>query len=238
MLSNQTPNFNPGRHQRQNSTPNIFVTSETQSSAHSPKHVFHRRGLSLNQPTNIQPQSTRHMQKRDIMDFTQRGIDNYQQHLLPEAQKQQPLAGPGQNEPRQPSNEQGTLRNIELKPYPEYGHYTFTNNNLISTTPTMNDSNVPKHLDTNITENFHEQASFGNTDFAGYLEGFELGARQEVANTRGGRQMRNQSSPIGDGVLNLNSVNSSSQVGLGRPTTPQNQTNSCQYCLKMKFGFC
>jgi hypothetical protein len=228
MLSNQTPNLNTGRQQRQNSTPNNFATANNPLSANSFQHASHRRGLSLNEPTNDQPPFTRNLQKDDIMDFTHQGFENYQRHLLQEAHQQQPLAGPGQDTPRQIPTKQGCTKEIGQTPYPEYGHCTFTNDILISTRALLNDNNITKRLNKNMTEIMYEQPCTGTIDFAGYLEGFEIGAGQGVGTTRFAGGLEMNSTLNGNGVLNLNSLKPSSQSGPERPCTPQNQSNSCQ----------
>lgn len=228
MLSNPTPNFNPGRQQRQNSTPNIFANSENRLTARNPQHVSHRRGLSLDQPNNTQHRLTGNLQHEDIVDFIPRGLDIYQRHLLQEAQKQQRLAGPGQEKLTQESTEQGPLRIIEPKPYPEYGNCIFTDDLLISTAPFVNDGNLPKILDANMTGICHERHSFDISDFAGNLEGFEIVARPNVAPTGLEREARKNSTPKGGDLVDSNRLKPSSQAEPERPCTPQNQTNSCE----------
>lgn len=230
MLSNQTPNFNPGRQQRQNSTPDIFANNETRLTANNLHPVSHRRGLSLDQPINTQPQSTHGLRPQDILNCTPRGFEHYQRHLLQEAQKQQQLAGPGLPAPRPPSNEQGSPRNIALEPYPEYGRCVFTNDLLISDPTILNDATSSKYLDTtDRTGICYEQHSFATTDFAGYLNCDESAAGQNLATA--GRNMKTRQNSVlkGNEAVDLTTMNLSSQAGLVRPCTPQNQTNSCKW---------
>lgn len=228
MLSTPTPNFNPGRQQRQNSTPNIFANSDDRLTTRNPQHVSHRRGLSLDQPTNTQHRWTGSLQHEHILDFTPRGLDIYQRHPLQEAQKQRPLAGPGQEKPTQQSTEQGPLRIIEPKPYPEYGNYIFTNDLLISTTPFLNDGNLPQKLDANTAGICHEQHSFDTNNFADNLEGFEIVARPKDAPPGCEREARRNSTPKGGDLVDSTRLKPSSQAEPERPCTPQNQTNSCE----------
>lgn len=230
MLSNTTPNFNPGRQQRQNSTPNVFADYPTRLDAKKPQHVSHRRGVSLDQPTNMQPLSTPNLQQENTLDLTSRGFENYQRHLLQEAQKQQQLARPGQEEPRLQSNEQGSQQIIEPTPYLGYGNCAFTNDLFISTTPNLNDNNIiPPSLDTNLPEIFYEPPPLITDEIAEYLEGLETVSRENVAPTAGERETRTDSTPNGNGIVDSNTLRPSSQAGPGRPCTPQNQTNSCAF---------
>ena len=229
MLSNQTPNFNPGRQpQRQNSTPDIFANTGTLWNEHHPQAVSHRRGLSFDQPTNTQPQFTPHLRPQDILDFIPRGFEKYQRHLLQEAHHMQRLAGPGQPEPRQPSNEQDSRRNTRLEPYPEYGRCVFTKDLLMSTAPSLSDTNLPKHLDTNRTGICYEPPSFDNTDFAGYLEGYEILTRPNLATTGYDQEARKHNLPNENGAIISNTLKPSVRAGPARPCTPPNQTNSCK----------
>ena len=227
MLSNTTPNFNTGRQQRQNSTPNIFADYQPQLDAKKPQHVSHRRGLSLDRPTYMQSIMPPNLQKENRLDLTSRGFENDQWHLLQEAQKQQQLARPGQEGPRPQANEQESQQNIEPTPYLGYGNCAFTNDIYISSTPNLNDNDIPKSLDPDLTGIFYEQPPLISNEIAEYLEGFEPISHETIATTACGRETTINSTPNGNGIVDSNTLRPSSQAGLVRPCTPHNQTNSC-----------
>lgn len=231
MLSNITPNFNPGRQQRQNSTPNIFDDHQTRLDATNPQHVSHRRGLSLDQSAYMQPIRTLNLQQEDASDLASRGFENYQRHLLQEAQKQQQqLARPGQEGLGSQTNEQESQTNIESTPYLGYGNYAFTNDPFISSTPNLNDNNIPTSLDPNLTEIFYGQTPLITNEVAEYLEGLQEVHHENVAGTmlcEGETNMN--SNPGGNGTVDFNTLRPSSRGGPMRPCTPQNQNNSCKF---------
>lgn len=229
MLSNTTPNFNPGRQQRrQNSTPNIFDDYQNRLDANNPQHVSHRRGLSLDQSAYMQPLITPTLQQENALDLTSPGFENYQRHSLQEAQKQQQLARPGQEGPRSQTNEQASQQNIEPTPYLGYGNCAFTNDPFISSTPNLNDNCIPTTLDTDLSEIFFEQPHLITNEVAEYLEGLETVTHENTATMACGGETRTDSTPKGNGIVDSNTLRPSSRAGPVRPCTPQNQSNNCK----------
>lgn len=121
MLSTQPSNL-PGQHRRQNSTPTILGTLKVPHfPATRPRYGYHRRSLSVDQPTNIQQQ-----QKTSSQDDRKVIIKRHEQHNLRETQQQQQqLVRPGQNQRHEPHFDR-SLKDILLDPYPEYGSGTST----------------------------------------------------------------------------------------------------------------
>ena len=230
MLSNITPNFNPGRQQRQNSTPNIFDDYQTQPDATNPQHVSHRRGLSLDQLAYMQPVRTLNLQQENASELTSRGFENYTRHLLQEAQKQQQLARPGQGRQGSQTNEQESQTHIESTQYLGYGNCAFTDDPFISSTPNLNNTNTPTSLDPNLTEIFYDQTPLITNEVAEYFEGFEGITHENVtAATVCEGEPKTNSNPDGNGTVDFNTLRPSSRGGPMRPCTPQNQNNSGKF---------
>lgn len=230
MLSNTTPNFNSGRQQRQNSTPNIFDDYHTRPDATNAQHVSHRRGLSLDQSAYMQPIRTLDLQQENASDLTSREFENYTRHLLQEAQKQQQLARPGQEGPGSQTNEQESRTHIEPTPYLGFGSFAFTDDPFISSTPNLNNSNIPTSLDPNLTEIFYDQTPLTTNEVAEYLEDFEgvIHENGTAAAVCAG-ESRTNNNPDKNGTVDFNTLRPSSRGGPMRPCTPQNQSNSGKF---------
>lgn len=228
MLSNTTPNFNTGRQQRQKSTPDIFADYQNRLDAKHLQHVSHRRGLSLDQRTNMQPILTPTLQQENTLDLTSRGFESYQRHLLQEAQKQQHVARPGQEGLRLQTNEQESQRNIDQTPYLGYGNLAFTDP-FISSTPTLNDNDIPQPIDNNFTQIYFEQPPLISNEISEYYEGLDPVSHENSATTACEMETRTNNTPNGGGVVDSNILRPSSQAGSVRPCTPQNPTNSCRF---------
>ena len=186
----------------------------------------------------MQPGWTTNLQQENPLDLTSRGFENYQRHLSQEAQKQQQLARPGQQGPRSQTNEQDSQQKIESTPYLEYENCAFTNDSFISSTPNLNDNDIPTSLDTNLTELFYEQTPLITNEVAEYLDGLETVSRENGATTACERETRTNSTPKGNGIVDSDTLRPSSQAGPVRPCTPQNQNSSCKLRSVNVTGLC
>lgn len=213
MLSIQPSNHRTGQHQRQKSTSKVFnIQANHQLSATIPHRESHG-------------QSSSSLQEENTMSNTQGRIETQKWHSLQETQQQPPLARPGQPTPnQQPQN--GSLKNIELKPYPEYGSDQFNHQFSLSHKRNLI-NNGPTSLYNNINEKKDSQISLSAANFAGYLEGFETGACQNSTYNDHGRQAARPITPE-SGIQRLVSNWPATRESTQRPCTPQKQTNSCQ----------
>lgn len=183
----------------------------------------------------MQPGWTPNLQQENTLDLTPRGFENYQRHLLQEAQKQQLLARPGQEGPRSETNEQESQRKIESTSYLAYDNSAFANDSFISSTPKLNDNDIPTSLDTNLTEIFYDQTPVITNEVAEYFDGLKTLNRENGATTACESETRTNSTPNGNGIVESNTLRPSSQAGPVRPCTPQNQNNSCK--LRSVYGY-
>lgn len=180
MLSNEPSNIPPGQHRRQNSTPTVFDTLKVPLPATKSQHGSHRRGSSLDQPTKyFQPHRKMSQQDDQIV-----RTKDYEQHQLRETQQQQQqLARPGQQQqmqPKQPHHNEGSLRDLQPKSYPEYGLGTLTHNRLIVENCTSHKATNLNAQDIYTTETTNNTKTLDSTKFAGYLEGFEFEALRKA----------------------------------------------------------
>lgn len=224
MLSNQTSNLPPGHHRRQNSTPTVFDTLKVPLlPATRPQYGSHRRGLSLDRPTNFyQHQGLSPQDDRTV------SIRQQQQHTLQDAQQQQrQLARPGQ-QPKQPqSHNDGSLRDLQPKPYPEYDSGTLTKKNF---TDQGRISNVNKGSDIKCSdknENADNNKSLDTNEFAGYLEGFEFGTLDKALDAELKKTLSTQDAVIYDNLLDRVFMPQARNEGPLRPYTPPTQSNTC-----------
>lgn len=225
MLSNQTSNLPPGQHRRQNSTPTVFDTLKVPLlPATRPRHGSHRRGLSLDQPTNfhqhpgLSPQDDRTV-----------SIRQNQQHTLQETQQQQQrqLARPGQ-QPKQPqSHNDGPLRDLQPKPYPEYDSGTLTQKILSDQQPILKITKEPDINDSDNSGNGNNTESLESNKFAGYLEGFEFEGLDKALDAELKESLSTQDALIYDNLLDRAFMSQAGNEGPLRPYTPPNQSNTC-----------
>lgn len=215
MLSNQTSNFPPGHHRRQNSTPTVFDTLKVPLlPATRPQYGSHRRGLSLDRPTNFHHHQGLFPQDDRTVSIRQQ----QQQHNLQETQQQQQrqMARPGQ-QPKQPqSHNDGALRDLQPKPYPEYDAGTLSQNNF---TDQGRISNVNKGSDIK---------SLDSNEFAGYLEGFEFGTLDKALDAELKKTMSTPDALIYDNLLDRLFMPQARNEGPLRPYTPPTQSNTCE----------
>lgn len=177
----------------------------------------------------MQPIRTLNLQPENASDLKSRGFENYTRHLLQEAQKQQQLARPGQGSGSQ-TNEQDSQSHIESKPYLGYGNCAFTNDPFISSTPDLNDSNIPTSLDPNLTEIFYDQTPLITNEVAEYLEGLEGVNHESIAATMVcEEESKTNSKSEGNETVDFGTLRPSSRGGSMRPCTPQNQNNSGKF---------
>ena len=131
MLSPQTSNLLPGRHQRQNSTPTVFNTPKILLPATQRQYVPHRRGLSIDQPIPSNQRQDRHFQQDEIM--TEDEYFNRQQliqALMREVQQQNIAVRPGHGKVELltgSAHQQQPPTNIQQAPCPEHGTGFVTN---------------------------------------------------------------------------------------------------------------
>lgn len=223
MLSNQTSNLTPGQHRRQNSTPTVFDTLKVPLlPATRPQHGSHRRGLSLDQPTNfhqhhgLPPQDDRTV-----------SIRQQQQHTLQETQQQRQLARPGQ-QPKQPqSHNDGAQRDLQPKPYPEYDSGTLIENHFSGQAPILKVSKEHDIRDSYKTENGNNAKSLDSNKFAGYLEGFEFEALDKALDAELKKNLSTQDTLIYDNLLDRAFIPQVGNEGPLRPYTPPTQSDTC-----------
>lgn len=224
MLSNQTPKLPPGHHRRQNSTPTVFDTLKVPLlPATRPQHGSHRRGLSLDRPTNFQqhqglsPQDDRTV---SIRQQQQQALQGTQQH-------QRQLARPGQ-QPKQPqSHNDGPLRDLQPKPYPEYDPGTLTQKIFSDQGPILNFNKEADFKNSYKTENGDINTSLDSNKFAGYLEGFEFEALDKALDAELKKSLSTQDALIYDNLLDRSFMPRAGNEGPLRPYTPPIQSNTC-----------
>lgn len=225
MLSNQTSNLPPGQHRRQNSTPTVFDTLKVPLlPAARRQNGSHRRGLSLDQPANLyQHQGISPQDDRTV------SIRQQRQHFLQETQQQQrQLARPGQkpNEP-QPKND-GPLRDLQPKPYPEYDSGTLA-------PKIVSDQGLILHIkkefdikDSYKPENGNNAKSLDPNKFAGCLEGFEFDALDNTLDAELKKGLSTQDALIYDTLLERAFMPQAGNEEPLRPYTPPIQSNTCK----------
>ena len=141
MLSNQTLNIFPGRHQRQNSTPTAIDTH---------RNFLHRRGLSLDYPVYSQHDCNLSQQGDHPT-----GVEyTLGQRLTPtastrEAQQQQPMARPGHQLETKYGIMQQTMREDALRAQqeePRQERETIQFDSHFNLTPTSQPENSPQAM--------------------------------------------------------------------------------------------
>ena len=223
MLSKQTSNLHPGQHRRQNSTPAFVANPKVHNHPATTTNVIHRRGLSLDQPTNAQSPNFPSTQDEERVSITQ-GFETYQQHLLREVQQQQQQTRPGQHTPTQIVSQDGTLRHLQSKSYPEYDFQLFADDHFINHTISINNNKGLSQTPNNENNKISTEHLPDTPNFAGYFESFEFGDRERTVNNELERKLSTYNKTNNDCVI----VSSTNKNGPQRPSTPQNQMNSCQ----------
>lgn len=225
MLSNQNSNLPLGHHRRQNSTPTVFDTLKVPlPPATRQRHGYHRRGLSLDQPTNIhQHQEISPQDDRTV------NIRQQQQHNLQETQQQQQLARPGQQPTQPQSHNDGPLRNVQLKPYPEYDSSALTPGYFSNQGPILNDTKQPDMIESYKNENRNITKSLDSTKFAGYLEGFEFGTLDTALDAELKKGLSTpQDALIYDNMLDRAFMPHARNERPLQPYTPPTQSSTCE----------
>ena len=178
MLSHQTSNFLPGRHQRQNSTPTTFNTPETLLPATQRQHGQHRRGLSIDQPFSSTQIQDGLFQQDEIL--TEDEYINRQQlieALMREMQQQQPTTRPGHEQFEiltQSAHQQQSPNSIQQAPCQEHETGFLTDDQPHIPMTAWDNSSIQQHslrdkINSNTMDVFQP---FDPTTSAGYLDGF------------------------------------------------------------------
>ena len=181
MLSHQSSNILPGRHQRQNSTPTIYNTPKTLFPATQRQHNSHRRGLSVDQPISGTQRQDGIFQQDEIL--TEDEYINRQQliqALMREVQQQHPTIRPGHEKVEsltQPAHPQQSPSNIQQAPCQEHGTGFFTDDKTNIPMTAWENSNNQQH---SLQDEFNNNTmgmfqSFDSATSAGYLDGFGTG---------------------------------------------------------------
>lgn len=181
MLSHQTSNLIPGRHQRQNSTPTVFNTPKTLLPATQRHHESHRRGLSIDQPVSSIRIHDDLLQQDEIL--TEHEYINRQrliQALLRDVQQQRSTARPGheQLETLTPTiHRHQSLSNIQQAPCQEHGTGFFMDNQPNTLMTAWENSSIQQQSlkDETSSNTMDMFQSFDSTTSAGYLDGFGIG---------------------------------------------------------------
>ena len=235
MLSNQTSNIPPGRHQRQYSTPTVLSTSKNLPPVTQQRHEPHRRGLSLDQPTLIQQHNGPPQQENDVPSDEYILRQRLTESIMREAQQQQQsTARPGPEPTKEEIAEQHensfSLSRYKFSPSQELGAGTAQHKYLSNPTPTWNDdmSNPLQSMyNTNITDMF---PPFDSTTSAGYLDGFGSELEEYFRNIQHNETMNTKLMPHGlpsASVLQRTTVNE----GNKQPCTPKSQIRTCKQTL-------
>ncbi len=233
MLSHQTSNLLPGRHQRQNSTPTIFNTSKTLLPATQRQHEPHRRGLSIDHFTSSIERDDETFQQDEIL--TEDECINRQRLLhvlLQEVQQQHSTPRPGhqQAETLMPSTHRHqSLSNIQQAPCQEHGTGFFIDNPLDTPmTAWENSSNQQHSLHNEFISNTMDMfQSLDSTTSAGYLDGFGTGHDQYEGNNLPNETINIKKMPHGMPSPEDSQRSATTDV-TQRPSTPVNQMRTSQ----------
>lgn len=233
MLSNQTSNIFPGRHQRQNSTPTVFNTSKTLLPATQLQHEPHRRGLSIDQSMSSTPIHNEVFQQDETL--TEDEYHNRQrliQALMQEVQQQHSTARPGHEQREtltRSINRHQSISNIQQAPCQEHGTGFFVDDQPNTPMTAWENSSSQRHsqqdpYNNNSMDMFQ---SFDSTTSAGYLDGFGTGHDEYTRNS-----LTNDTTNTKDMPHGLPSEEHSQRPttfhGTQRPCTPLSQTRTSQ----------
>ena len=231
MLSHQTSNLLPGRHQRQNSTPTIFNTPKTVLPATQRRHEPHRRGLSIDQPTSSTQIHDDFVQEDEIL--TEDECMNRQQliqALMREVQQQNSAARPGHEQfeilTRSVHRHQ-SLSNIQQAPCQEHGTGFFMDNQPNTPMTAWENNSSQQHslhdeFNSNTMDMFQ---SFDSTTSAGYLDGFGTGHDEYKGNSQSNEMTNTKEMPHGMPSPNT-SQRPATRDATQRPCTPLSQTRA------------
>lgn len=227
MLSNQTFDLHSAQQRRKNSMPMVFDVPKVPNlpATKLTNIVPHRRGLSLDQRTNAQQSKTLSPQDEDTVSLTH-GFKIYQQHLLREAQQQKQQARPGQQTSTQPFLNEDSSRQLLPKSCPEYD-FNLSNQTRLVKQPTSLSNEIAKIPPGNVINTTNVRQSFDGTKFAGYFESFDFGPQKRIGNYQEENKANTIRMSNSRGISSTNSANPAGQEVPRRPSTPQNQTDTC-----------
>ena len=228
MLSHQSSNILPGRHQRQNSTPTIFNTSKTLLPATQRQYDPHRRGLSIDQPISSTQRQDGIFQQDEIL--TEDEYINRQQliqALMREVQQQHPTTRPGHEKVEsltQPAHPQQSLSNIQQAPCQEHDTGILTDDKTNTpTTAWENSNNQQQSLQDQFNNNTMEMfQSLDSATSAGYLDGFGTGHNGYKGNSLPNEMTNTKKMPHGMPSPNYSQRRMGTE-GTERPCTPPSQ---------------
>ena len=234
MLSHQTSNLLPGRHQRQNSTPAIFDSPKTLLPATQRQQEPHRRGLSIDQSIASTKIHDQKFQQDEIL--TEDECINRQrlvQLLMREVQQQQHVtARPGYEQPEiltRSFDRHQSLGDIQQAPCQEHGSGFFVDGQLNNPLTAWENSSKHQHslqdeINSNTMDMFH---TFDSTTSAGYLDGFGTGHDDYQGNSLPNNMTSTREMPHGMPSPEY-SQEPTARDGIQRPCTPLNQTRTSQ----------
>lgn len=233
MLSHQTSNLFPGRHQRQNSTPTIFNTPKTVLPATQGQHEPHRRGLSIDQSMSSTQIHNELFQQDEIL--TEDEYHNRQrliQALMREVQQQYSTARPGHEQPESLTrsiHRHQSLSNIQQAPCQEHGTGFFIDDQPDTPMTAWENSSSQRHSlqDAYNSNTMDILQSFDSTTSAGYLDGFGTGHDGYIGSSQPNEIMNTKEMPHGM-PSQEDSQRPTSRDGTQRPCTPLSQMRTSQ----------
>lgn len=228
MLSHQTSNLLPGRHQRQNSTPTVFNTPKTLLPATQRQHEPHRRGLSIDQSMSSTQIHDELFQQDELL--TEDEYHNRQQliqALMREVQQQHSTARPGHEQSEtltRSIHRHQSLTNIQQAPCQEHGTGFFMDDQPNTPmTAWENSSGQPHSLQDAYNSNTMDMfQSFDSTTSAGYLDGFGTGHDEYTENILPNETTKTKGMPHGL-PSQEDSQRPAARDGTQRPCTPLGQ---------------
>ena len=228
MLSYETSNNLPGRHQRQNSTPTVFDTTNTLHPASHQSSELHRRGLSLDQQAYTQDHNGHPQQDQNTTSVEDILRQRLTQQTMREAQQQQQqTARPGPSGTLEQQQLQQYLMNIQEMQRPEPGPGYHTTNCHTAQLTDFNEKS--QHSLTNAYSNTTMNMFLGIdlTSSAGNLDGFGNGLDGFTGNMQPNAIMNTNQTPHGL-PSREGSQRPTSREGPQPPCTPPNQNRTCE----------
>lgn len=233
MLSHQTSDLLPGRHQRQNSTPTIFNTPWTLSPATQRQHEPHRRGLSIDQSMSSTQIHNELFQQDELLTGDEY-LDRQRliQALMREVQQQKSTARPGHEQSEsltQSAHRHQSLSSIQQAPCQEHGTGLFMDDQPNTQMTAWENDNSQRHSlqDAYKSETMDMFQSFDSTTSAGYLDGFGTGHDEYTGNSQPNETTNTKDMPHGM-PSQEESQSFISRDGPQRPCTPSSQMRTSQ----------
>lgn len=233
MLSHQTSDFPPGRHQRQNSTPTIFNTTKTLLPATQGQHEPHRRGLSVDQSMpSIQIKNELFQQDEIINKDEYHNQQRLLQALMREVQQQHSTARPGHEQTEtltRSTHQNHSLSDIQQATCQEHGTGFYMDDQQNTPMTAWENSNDQRQslqnaYNTNTMDMFQ---SFDSTTSAGYLDGFGIGQDEYTGNSLPNGEANTKEMPHGM-PSQEDSQRPTTRDQAQRPCTPLNQMRTSQ----------